>query len=87
MVQTLTYVAAPRTIAEFDIDGLVRLGQQAGGIIVMACEVGDTLVENTVLLQVHGAKAALPESDLMRAVHFAFERTRTGPKISYSASG
>jgi uncharacterized membrane protein len=71
----LTYVAAPRTIAEFDIDGLVRLGQQAGGIIVMACEVGDTLVENTVLLQVHGAKAALPESDLMRAVHFAFERT------------
>jgi uncharacterized membrane protein len=75
VVQTLTYVAAPRTIAKIDIDSLVRQGQQAGAVIVMACGVGDTLVENTVLLQVHGAKAALPESDLMRAVHLAFERT------------
>ena len=75
VVQTLTHVAAPRTIAKIDIDDLVRQGQRAGAVIVMACGVGDTLVENTVLLQVHGAKAALPESELMRAVHLAFERT------------
>ena len=75
VVQTLTYFAAPRTIAKFDIDDLVRQGQQAGAVIVMACGVGDTLVSNTVLLQVHGAKTALPESDLMRAVQLAFERT------------
>ena len=75
VVQTLTYVAAPRTIAKIDIDSLVGQGKQAGAVIVMACGVGDTLVENTVLLQVHGAKAALRESDLMRAVHLAFERT------------
>jgi uncharacterized membrane protein len=75
VVQTLTYVAAPRTIAKIDIDDLVRQGQQAGAVIVLACGVGDTLVENTVLLQVHGGKAALPESDLMRAIHLAFERT------------
>lgn len=75
VVQTLTYFAAPRTIAEFDIDDLVRQGQQAGAVIVMACGVGDTLVSNTVLLQVHGAKTALRESDLMRAVQLAFERT------------
>jgi hypothetical protein len=31
---------------------------------VMACGVGDTLVSNTVLLQVRGAKTALPESGL-----------------------
>ena len=36
VVQTLTYFAAPRTIAEFDIDDLVRQGQQAGAVIVMA---------------------------------------------------
>ena len=41
----------------------------------MACGVGDTLVENTLLLQIHGAKSALPESDLVRAIHFGFERT------------
>ena len=75
VVQTLTYFAAPRTIAKLDIDDLVRQGQQAGAVIVMACGVGDTLVENTLLLQVHGAKAALPESDLMRAIHLASERT------------
>src|SRR6478609_4461313 len=75
VVQTLRYFAAPRTIAKFDIDDLVRQAQQAAAVIVMACGVGDTLVENTLLLQVHGAKTALPESNLVRAVHFGFERS------------
>ena len=88
VVQTLTYFAAPRTIAKFDIDDLVRQAQQAGAVIVMACGVGDTLVENTLLLQVHGAKAALPESELS-AGHPPGVRTdvRAGPKISYSSAG
>ena len=73
VVQTLRYFAAPRTIKSFDIHDLVRQAQQAGAVIVMACGVGDTLVENTLLLQVHGAK--IPESDLVRAIHFGFERT------------
>ena len=55
--------------------GVVRQAQQAGAVIVMACGVGDTLVENTLLLQVHGTKTALPESDLVRAIHVGFERT------------
>src|SRR4029077_7233961 len=75
VVQTLRYFAAPRTITSFDIDELVRQAQRAGAVIVMACGVGDTLVENTLLLQVHGAKTALPESNLMRTIHFGFERT------------
>src|SRR5260370_5596344 len=75
VVQTLRYFAAPRTIAKFDIDDLVRQAQQAGAVIVMAYGVGDTLVENTLLLQVHGAKTALSESNLVRAIHFGFERT------------
>jgi uncharacterized membrane protein len=75
VVQTLRYFAAPRTIKRFDIDDLVRQAQQAGAVIVMACGVGDTLVENTLLLQIHGLKSALPESDLLRAIHIGFERT------------
>ena len=75
VVQTLRYTAAPRTIARFDIDHLVRQAQEAGAVIVMACGVGDTLVQNSLLLQVHGAKTALSESDLVRAIHFGFERT------------
>jgi uncharacterized membrane protein len=73
--QTLTYFGAPRTIAKVDIDRLVRLGQRAGGVIVLACAVGDTVAENTLLLQVHGAKEALAEKDLRRAIHLEFERT------------
>jgi uncharacterized membrane protein len=75
VVQTLRYFAAPRTIATFDVDDLVRQAQQAGAVIVMACGVGDTLVDNSLLLQVHGAKTALPERDLMRTIHAGFERT------------
>ncbi len=75
IVQTVTYFAAPRTIAKFDIDHLVRQAQQAGAVIVMACGVGDTLVTNTLLLQVHGAKTALLEPNLVRGIHFGFERT------------
>ena len=71
----MRYFAAPRTIVKFDIDDLVLQAQKASAVIVMACGVGDTLVENTLLLQVHGAKAALHENDLMRTIHSGFERT------------
>ena len=75
-VQTLRYLAAPRTIARFDIDHLVRQAQRAGGVIVMACGVGDTLVsEYHCCYRFMGPKTALPESDLVRGIHFGFERT------------
>ena len=75
VVQTLRYRDAPRTIAKFDIEELVRLARQSEAVIVMTCGVGDTLVESTPLLQVYGAKTALPESGLVRAIHFGFEWT------------
>jgi uncharacterized membrane protein len=73
--QTLRFFAAPRTITSLDIGDLVRQAQKAEAVIVMVCGVGDTLVENTLLLQVHGAGTALPERNLIRAIHFGFERT------------
>jgi uncharacterized membrane protein len=41
----------------------------------MKCAVGDTLVEGTRLLQVHGAESQLSEKTLMRAIHLERERT------------
>jgi uncharacterized membrane protein len=73
--QTLRYSGEPRTIAKLDIDALVRQAQRAQGVIVLACAVGDTLVEGTLLLQVHDAKYQLPKKGLMRAVHVDRERT------------
>ena len=73
--QTLVYSGHPRTIAEFNTDGLLRQAQRSGGVIVMACAVGDTLLEGSVVLRIHGAKDKLAEEELMRAVHLAAGRT------------
>jgi uncharacterized membrane protein len=72
---TLKYSGGPRAIAEFDTTSLVRQAQLAEGVIVMTCAVGDTVVEDTMLLRVHGSKTRASERDLMRAIHFERERT------------
>ncbi len=41
----------------------------------MVCAVGDTLVENTLLLHVHGASTALSEKGIMQAIELATERS------------
>ena len=73
--QTLIYSGEPRAIAAFDIEILVQRARQAGAVIVMACAVGDTVVEDTALLRVHGAKHTLPEPSLLSAIHLRKERT------------
>ena len=75
VTQTVKYFGKPRTVARFDVDSLVAAARQARGTIVMACAVGDTLVEGDVLLRVHGAGTSLPERALLRAVHLSRERT------------
>ena len=73
--QTVKYFGKPRTIARLDVGSLVTLARQVGGTIVMACAVGDTLVEGAVLLRVHGAATPLPEDALLSAVRLGRERT------------
>jgi uncharacterized membrane protein len=75
VAQTLKYSGAPRAIATLDVASLVRQARQSEGVIVLACAVGDTLVEDTLLLRVHSAKGRLSEKNLMRAIHLAPERT------------
>jgi len=75
VTQTLTYSGKPRTIASYDIDALVREAQGADAVIVMASAVGDTLVENALILRVHGGTTTLPEDSLMRGLHLKTERT------------
>ncbi len=79
--QTLVYSGRPRTIAELNTDALVRQARQSGAVIVLACAVGDTLVDGSIVLRIHGAKGKLAEKDVMRAVHLDIERTfRQDPK-------
>ena len=73
--QTVKHFGKPRTIARLDVGSLVALARQAGGTIVMACAVGDTLVGGAVLLRVHDAATPLPEGALLGAVRLGRERT------------
>ncbi len=74
-IQALKYFGGPLVIAKFDIRELVSLARKANAVIVLNYGVGDTLVDNTTMLHVHGAKIALPERSLIGAIHLKLERT------------
>jgi uncharacterized membrane protein len=71
--QTLVHHGAPRSIAGLDLEALAALGRQASATIVLAYGIGDTVVEPSVLLRVHGGIA--PELALRRAVRLSPSRT------------
>ena len=75
ITQTVRYSGEPRTITKFDTKALVLQAQQANALIVMTCAVGDTLVDDTQLLQVHGATGQISKEALLRSVHLNRERT------------
>src|SRR5262249_38408366 len=52
--QSVRFAGSPRAIAELDLKALVAQAQQADGVIVMACAVGDTVVDDSLLMRVHG---------------------------------
>jgi uncharacterized membrane protein len=72
--QTLIYSGEPLAIARFDIQALVRLAQKADAVFVLEYAVGDTVVEDSLLMRVHGPQK-LPEAPLRRTVHLATSRT------------
>lgn len=75
MTQTLTYSGEPRVIARFDIAAMVRLAEGADAVITAECGTGDTVVEDAVLLRVHGAKRDIPERSLLQTIRLASVRT------------
>jgi uncharacterized membrane protein len=75
ITQTVRYSGEPRSIAKFDVQALVSQAQRAKAVIVMTCAVGDTLVDDTKLLQVHGATGRLSQEALLRSVRLSRERT------------
>ena len=75
VTQTLRYSGEPQTVTRFQIAALVRQAQTADAVIVMECAVGDTLVEDTLLLRVHGGREPLAEAPLRQAIRLDRERT------------
>ncbi len=75
VMQELRYSGPPRTIAGIKTDILVKLAQRARGTIVMLSAVGDTLVEDTPILRVHGAGEAIGDDALLQSIELRRERT------------
>lgn len=75
VTQTLYYSDEPYTVAKFHIGTLVRLAREADVVIVIECAVGDTLVENTVLMRVYGGRQPIDKKRLRQTIELARERT------------
>src|SRR6516225_3598631 len=73
--QTLTHSGEPRAITGFDLDTLVIVANGADAVVAIECGVGDTVVEDAVLLRVYGATRKLPEQTLTRTIHLATSRS------------
>ena len=74
-IQTVTYSGEPLVIASFDTEALVRLAESADAVIAIQCGVGETLLEDTVVLHVYGAAQKLPEDIVRRAIRLSTSRT------------
>lgn len=75
ITQTLRHSGEPLVVTRFQIDALVRQAQAADAVIVMECAVGDTLIEDNLLVCVHGGRQPLAEASLRQAIEVAQERT------------
>ena len=75
VTQAVRYFGEPRTIAKLETANLVRMAEQAGAVIEVTCAVGDTLSDDTLLMNVRGAKAPLHERKLRASVLLKQERT------------
>jgi uncharacterized membrane protein len=73
--QNLYYSGEPKAVAAFNMSDLVRLATEADAVIVMECAVGDTVLDDVLLLRVHGGRGPLPEANLRRAIQLERERT------------
>ena len=86
--QTLTHSGVPQVVTGFDLNALVKLARIADAVVAIDCGVGETLVEDAVLVRVYGAGRKLPERALrgpftsrLRALS---SRTRNMPFVCWS---
>jgi uncharacterized membrane protein len=73
--QSLVHRGQPRSIQTVDVDALVYLAKECGGIIEMVVAVGDTVVELMPVLHVFGAGQPVDEMKLRGGIAFGAERT------------
>ena len=74
LAQTLYHLGRPQTVQAVDAPALLALAAAADATLVLQASVGDTLVEGTAMLRVHGGRP-LDERALRAAFVIGGERT------------
>jgi uncharacterized membrane protein len=74
LARAFVYAGEPVVVASLDLRRLEATAVRADCVIVIECAVGDTLVEGTPVLRIHGAEAP-PAASLGPAIHVASGRT------------
>jgi uncharacterized membrane protein len=72
---TIRYVGRPRSVTSIDIQGLVEKARQSNSVIVVDCAVGDTVLEETSLLRLYGAKDGISTEQLRATIRLGNQRT------------
>jgi uncharacterized membrane protein len=75
VTQTLFHRGRPRAVQALEERSLVRFASQIDGIVEVVSSVGDTVVEGTPLLRIHGGKREIDERELRKAFEMGQERT------------
>lgn len=74
-MQALLHHGRPRLLQAVHIGTLVELAKACDGCIDMPIAVGDTVLDSMCLLRVFGARNAIPEAELRKALELGDERT------------
>jgi uncharacterized membrane protein len=75
VTQTLLHAGRPRAIQALDRPSLLKMAADSAGIVEVVSSVGDTVVEGTLLLRIHGGREKINERDLRKVFEMGAERT------------
>jgi uncharacterized membrane protein len=75
ITQTLTHIGRPQVIQAIHSAELLKLARESGAVIEVVAAVGDTVLEMSPLLRVHGAHQALDKKQLLSTLEIGDERT------------
>ena len=73
--QVVAHHGRPRVVQAIDVSALLKLAGAANTRIDVAVAVGDTVMESTPLIRVHGRGPAIAERALTSAIHVGDQRT------------
>ena len=73
--QTLVHHGRPQIVQAVNVPALVHIASTAGCTIELTAAVGDSVLDLTPILRVHGGASPLPESPLRRAIELGDDRT------------